>query len=179
MAKKILCSRGAFYESNSNPTLNVGMYQLFPPLVSPVTPVFFTSVTVQEADISNPNAYLNNDKIFHSFGKAWGEVNIEGEILLGNVELDDNTTGGNILTGGLNGLRLVEFYFSTFRASTFKRPIILSSLRYAKPIKFFLTHYTRGRANPEFNIVSFGLRGSMVVSNANSAVGAAVESIIG
>ena len=176
--KKIFCSRGSYYESQYLPTLKGGMYQLFPLLISPVTPIIITSATVTEKDIATPNAYLNNDKLFHSYGQAWGEVTIEGEILLGSVEFAEESIGSSLLNSAANGLRAIELYFALNRASVSKRPITLSSLRYAKPINFFLTDYSRGRMNVEFNIVSFSMRGHAISKSADSLVGTIINQFI-
>jgi len=161
----IFCSRGTFYESQFNPLIKAGMFALFPPLISPVNPVIFTSATILKKDISAPMAYLNNEKLFYSFGQAWAHINLEGEILLGSAEFGEDGIGAAIVTAAASGLRIVETYFDIFRASVHKRPIILSSMRYAKPVKFFLTHYTRGRMNNQYNTVGFSLQGAVIDKN--------------
>jgi hypothetical protein len=116
-------------------------------------------------------SYLNNEKLFYSYGQAWGEVSLEGEVLLGSSDIGEGGIGGAILDSAGNGLRLVELYFDLFRASSYKLPVILSALRYAKPIKFYLTSYSRGRVNPEFNTVSFALQGVAVEPNNSTLLG--------
>ena len=178
MGKRILCSRGSYYESKSSPFLKGGMFQLFPPLISPVTPVIITSGIVEEKDIYAANAYLDNEKLFHNFGQAWGTVAIDGEILLGSAEFAEEGLISGITNTVANGLRAVELYVSLNRASVARRPVILSALRYAKPVQFFLTHYIRGRMNIEFNIVSFSIRGIAVSKSADNLVGAVVNQFI-
>jgi len=178
VAKEILCSRGSYYESNYSPLLKGGMFQLFPLLISPVTPIIITSATVTESDIVSPNAYLDNDKLLHSYGQAWGQVNIEGEILLGSVEFAENGLGASLLNSAFNGLRAIEFYFALNRASISSRPIILSALRYAKPVNFYLTNYKRGRMNVEFNIIGFSLQGWAIGKKSDSLLGTAVNQFI-
>ena len=178
-SKTLFCSRGAYYRSSYSPISQSGMFQLFPPLVSPVTPVIFTSSTVVRRDIASPIAYLDNEKLFYSYGQAWGEVNITGEVLLGNSEFGEEGVGNSIINSAANGLRLVELYFDLFRASTYGQPIILSALRYAKPVKFYLTSYTRGAVNPEYNTVAFSLQGAAIEKSNNSLGGVLAGSFLG
>jgi hypothetical protein len=127
-----------------------------------VNPVLLQSARVDRKDISSANAYLNNEKLFYSFGQAWGNINISGEVLLGPVCLGDAGPLEALSLSVGNGLRIVEMYFDTFRASKHKRPITLSSLRYAKPVQFYLTNYTRGTVNLEYNTVGFNLQGFVI-----------------
>jgi hypothetical protein len=167
-SKSIFCARGNFYESQFNPLIKGGMFVLSPVLLSPVNPVLIQSAVVDRKDIYSAKAYLNNEKLFFSFGQAWGTIKISGEILLGPTDFLEGNQGGvvNAVTQSVaNGLRVVETYFDTFRASVYQRPIILSSLRYAKPVKFFLTTYQRGRVNINFNTVGFSFGGVIIDTN--------------
>jgi hypothetical protein len=172
MSKKtILCSRGTVYESQFNPQMKDGMFALFPPLISPVTPIIINGAEIQKSDIVAPEVYLGNKKTLFTFGQAWGRVTIQGEILLGSVDFEE----AGITTTVANGLRIVETYFSLFRSSVYSRPIILSALRYAKPIKFHLTGYTRGAVNAEFNTIAFNLIGAVVDKQASGIRGAIMD----
>jgi len=166
-----LCSRGSVYTSKLNPTISVGMFVLFPPLISPITPIIINGAELTKMDIVLPEVYLNGSKVLYSFGPAWGQITISGEILLGSVNLSE----AGFLTSVANGLRIVETYFSLFRASNYGSPIILSALRYAKPVKFFLTSYVRGQVNAEFNTIAFKLSGLVIDRTLKGLQGAALE----
>ena len=163
-SKEILCARGSFYESQTNPDFDAGMFELFPPLESDTTPILINNAIIQKEDIAVPEAYLNNKKLFFNFGQSWGSIKISGEILLGTPDFDTGSFAEEIGKSLTNGLRAVESYYSLFRASNHKKPLILSALKYAKPIKFFLIRYRRGKIDAELNIVNFALEGVVIDS---------------
>lgn len=176
-SETLLCSKGTVYSSNPDQLIKSGMFAMFPPLISKDTPIIINGAALSQSDITLAESYLNNHKLFFNFGQAWGTVNITGEVLLGSTDFDTDNISGELITSALNGLRVVETYFSLFRSSVYGAPIILSALRYAKPIKFYLTEYNRGAVNPELNVIGFSLRGVVVDNASNSILDSVIENV--
>jgi hypothetical protein len=175
-SKNFFCSRGCVYETNFNAYFNRGAFLLSPPMYSPKTPILIRQVSVQKKDIVDPMSMLNNKKLLFTFGQAWGQIVIQGTVLLGCTDIEDKDGGtqsvgeeiaeraigavAGAVTGVVgDGLRLVESYFDAYRASKYAKPLNLSALRYSKTLKFFLTEYNRGKFDANLNTVDFTFKG--------------------
>lgn len=164
MASIFIPARGCVYSPNAS-SGGKGFYALKPPLRGTAsTPILIEGVDAVMNDIVFPVATLDEKKFFFVMGDDFGNVSVNGLALLGTHD-----TGGQSFAA-------VKKYFDTNRSSKSKKPII-ASCPGGVQVQFYLTGLTVARADPEYNVQFFQLRG--VVVEPSSAGGGAGRTLLG
>jgi len=121
------------------------------------TPILIMGISLDQADIVSAVSCLGNIKVFYTFGQAFGNVHIRGEMLLGPL--------GNIQS---DGVRLLSDYFDQQRVSNLKRATTFSIAKTA--YQMYLTGLTIGDIDVQFHVLPFMLTGTLIdPSNQNTS----------
>jgi len=112
-------------------------------------PILISGVSIQDDDITLPVITLESTRVLYTFGANFGEVMVNGLILLGN------STGG----GGESFSKVVEF-FKSKRVSSSKSSVNVSGPK-GTSWKVFLTGLMIRESDPQFNIQPFSLMGKI------------------
>jgi hypothetical protein len=148
MANTFIAAKGCVYIAGSNSSK--GFYQLSPPLRgTPESPILLEGVDATLQDIVFPVATLDDKKYLYTMGDDFGNVGINGMILLGSSD----AKGGSFA--------MMKKYFDTYRSSARKTPIKVSCPG-STTIVFYLTSLVISKADPEFHIQFFQMRGISV-----------------
>lgn len=148
MATDYFASRGCVYKVN-NGSSSKAFIDLNPALKgSADSPIIFESSSITQKDLVVPKPTLGNTKVLYSFGEDFGDVTVNGVLLLGE--------SGK----AANGFSPVTNYFRANRTSTKKTPIEVSVGGQA--FSFYLTTLAVGALDPQFNIQRFALAGVQV-----------------
>lgn len=102
-----------------------------------------------DSDVVAPVITTEDLKVLYVFGKSFGRVSVQGNILLGQASNPPTK------------LTAVQTWFQSNRVSTSKKPVNLSIAKQAYSV--FFTGMTLGGSDPEFNTQSFALEG--VIAN--------------
>lgn len=161
----ILSARGTFYLVKLSDTYGPGIYAideltrevLAPNFVGPTasqnwntqSPILLTSIEFNQVDITSQVPCLNNVKVFYSFGQNFGQVVIQGEVLLGPL--------GNMSYAGVE--RLVSFFWRN-RVSIKRQPIAVSVADNAYFV--YLTGLRIGQVVADFHIMPFVMFGTLL-----------------
>ena len=111
-------------------------------------PILITGVTVRDSDIVMPVATLENTRILYTFGANFGEVSVNGIILLGSA--DNKSTSFSDLVS----------FFKDNRVSVSKTAVNISGPSDTS-WAVFLTGLIIGDVDPTYNIQSFSLTGNI------------------
>lgn len=112
------------------------------------SPILITSVQFRQRDIVSQLPCLDNIKVFYAYGQDFGEITIQGEVLLGPL--------GDISSEGSQ--RIMDF-FAEHRVSRSYSPIAVSVLDSTYLV--YLTGMKIGRINPEFHVMPFSFFGTL------------------
>lgn len=161
----ILSARGTFYLVKLSDTYGPGIYAideltrevLAPNTVGPSatqqwaerSPILLTSVEFNQVDITSQVPCLNNVKVFYSFGQNFGQVVIQGEVLLGPL--------GDLSYAGVE--RLVSFFWRN-RVSVKRQPVAISVADNAYFV--YLTGLRIGQVVADFHIMPFVMFGTLL-----------------
>lgn len=149
MATTYFTARGCVYTVKGKGG-GKGWYALEPEIKSAADqPVLLMSVNTLDGDLVSPVSTLDNTRILHSFGAAWGSININGMILLGE-------SGGQP-----QGVSRVIEWFEANRVSKRKSAVSVS-MPGGKAYKMFVTGLGISEADPQFNLQMFVVRGHML-----------------
>ena len=122
------------------------------------TPVLIMGISIEQNDIVSAVSCLNNIKVFYTFGQAFGNVHIRGEMLLGPL--------GSIQS---DGVRILSEFFNQQRVSNLKKTTTFSIAQTA--YQMYLTGLTIGDVDREFHVLPFLLSGILVdPANQNSSL---------
>lgn len=143
-------SRGCVYVAKQGSGAARGFYSLKPELKgSDESPILLAGVDATLQDIVFPVVTLDEKKYFYTLGDDFGNIGVNGMVLLGPSESRGEA------------FNAVMRYFQKNRVSALEKPISISCPGNVT-INFFLTALTVSRADPEFHIQFFQLRGNVV-----------------
>lgn len=146
MADIMVPARGCVYVAGKS-SGGRGFYALNPPLRGlSDSPILLEGVDSVLQDIVFPVAALDEKKYFYTMGDDFGNVSVSGVVLLGRSE-----------TKGAAFAR-VKKYFDANRSIVRKSPITVSCPGNVS-LKFYLTSMVISRADPEFHLQFFQMRG--------------------
>lgn len=149
MSTNYFPSRGCVYKIDTGGSSSQGFIELSPPLRgSTASPIVLESASVTQKDLVVPKPTLGDKKVIYSFGEDFGDVQIRGAILLGEVGKS------------MSGFAPVAGYFEANKTSKKKNPIEVSIGK--KAYKFYLTTLAVGELDAQFNIQRFILAGVQV-----------------
>jgi len=122
------------------------------------TPVLIMGIEISQTDIVSAVSCLNNIKVFYTFGQAFGNVVIRGEMLLGPL--------GSIQS---DGVRILNDYFHSQRVSNLKKATTFSVAQTA--YKMYMTGLMIGNVDVEFHVLPFVISGVLIdPSNQDSSL---------
>jgi len=113
------------------------------------TPVLIMGIEITQTDIISAVSCLNNIKVFYTFGQAFGNVVIRGEMLLGPL--------GSIQS---DGVRVLSDYFNQQRVSNLKKPTTFSVAQTA--YKMYMSGLMIGNVDVEFHVLPFVITGILI-----------------
>lgn len=113
------------------------------------TPILILGIEITQTDIVSAVSCLGNVKVFYTFGQAFGNVVIRGEMLLGPL--------GSVQS---DGVRLLNDYFQAQRVSNLKKATIFSVSKTA--YKMYMTGLMIGNIDVEFHILPFVIAGVLI-----------------
>jgi hypothetical protein len=146
MSDNFLSARGCIFLVPATGS-GKGFYSLQPSIASSAdSPVFIQGVTLNDNDLIAPVKTLDNMKVIYTFGQDFGNVTIQGEILLG----PDSSKAGGVAA-------LVE-WFTTNRVSKSKSAVSVS-LPGRVAYKFYPYGLGIGAVDPEHHIQAFAITG--------------------
>ena len=111
--------------------------------------VLVTGLDMVDSDVVAPVITTEDLKVLYVFGKSFGRVSVQGNILLGQASNPPTK------------LTAVQTWFQNNRVSASKKPVDLSIAKQAYSV--FITGMTLGGSDPEFNNQTFALEG--VIAN--------------
>lgn len=150
MSEIFIPARGCVYSSKNGSGGGKGFYALKPELRGPAdSPILIEGVDAVMNDIVFPVTTLDEKKYLFVMGDDFGNISVNGVVLLGTRD-----TGGQSFAE-------VKKYFDQNRSSKLKKPIIASCPGNVQ-VQFYLTGLTVSKADPEFHILFFQLRGIVV-----------------
>lgn len=150
MGQLFLCTRGTVIRTGSSTT---GAYRIDGlALRDGDYPIIIDGVDISESDMVMPVALLGGKKILYSFGEDFGDVTINGRVLLGPVDR------------GTASERLVSLirWFRANRVSASKTPIKVSILHESKSVRVYVVGMKMGAPDPQYNIQPFTIIGLLV-----------------
>jgi hypothetical protein len=109
-------------------------------------PILVTSINPTKADLVLPSTSMAKKKRLFVFGEAMSPVQISGVCMLGPLAQGDS-------------LRRVNEFFEANRVSKSMRAVNLSSP--AGGARAYLTDFSVGAVDPEFNLVPFSISGTL------------------
>lgn len=151
--------RGSFHKVDlvSGAAKAVGCYAIeelngFQSQEQAVAPILIMGVETTQNDATGQMSCLNNTKIMYTFGQAFGNVGISGEILLGPM-------GGMAIKdkGGVH--RLLDFFWK-YRVSNHHQPITVAIN--GEAFYTYLTGLRLGKIDQELHILPFVLVGTLL-----------------
>jgi hypothetical protein len=146
MADILIPSKGCVYATKRSSGAQ-RFYSLEPNLEgSAESPIIIEGVDSTLQDIVFPVATLDEKKYFYVMGDDFGNVSVNGVVLLGTSESKGAAFGA------------VRDYFEANRSIVSMKPISVSCPGNVK-LKFYLTALTISKADPQFNLQFFQLRG--------------------
>lgn len=149
MASTYFPSRGCIYKVDSGGGGSSAFISLNPALTgSGNSPIILDSASITQKDLVVPKPTLGDMKIMYSFGEDFGDVQVRGTILLGEVGQSSS------------GFSPVSSYFESNKASKKKAPISVSVGQ--KAFNFYLSTLVVGEIDAQFNIQRFILAGIQV-----------------
>lgn len=107
--------------------------------------ILLTGLDMMDSDVVAPVITTEDLKILYVFGKSFGNVSVQGQILLGQAGSDPSK-----LTG-------LQDWFNTNRVANSRKPVSLSVAHKAYTV--YMTGLALGGVDPEYNIQTFGLQG--------------------
>jgi hypothetical protein len=145
-----LSGRGAVYVVSSDKS---SKYSLKPPLPKGKenAACIITGYSLNETEITSKIACLNDQRVLYSFGKAFGEIHVSGELLLGEA---GKTTDSSMEYD-------LRDYYDKNRVSKLDDSIGFSAGK-TLTMDFFLTGLSIANYNLEFEILPFTLVGTLV-----------------
>lgn len=115
-------------------------------------PILIYGVETTQNDIVSLLSCLNNTKVIYTFGQSFGNVVVNGEILLGPL--------GNMTVGERGGVRRLLDFFWTYRVSVYERPITVSIN--GEAFYMYLTGLRLGKVDPDQHTLGFMLVGTLL-----------------
>lgn len=150
MSASILGDPGCFLISKrSSQGSSAGAIALEPDisLRSPNNAVLIMDVRLEENDDIAPITCMGNRKIIYTYGKNFGNVSIDGIVLMGpNVAQDQ-------------GVNRVLSYFRWMRLATRGAPVSLSMGKTGQAFFVGLTGFVMGQVDRQFHVQPFALSG--------------------
>lgn len=113
------------------------------------TPILIMGIELSQQDIVSPVSCLGNVKIFYTFGQAFGNVMIRGEMLLGPL--------GSVQS---DGVRLLSDFFNQQRVSNLKKATTFSIAQTA--YQMYMTGLQIGQVDIEFHVLPFVFTGVLI-----------------
>lgn len=149
--------RGAYVRVRISNTQSPGLYAIdelerFQSNLSNSSPILLTSIQYRQRDIVSQMPCLDNIKVIYAYGQDFGEITIQGEILLGPLG-DINTQGAQ---------RVLDF-FAEHRVSRKFGPVAVSAV--SSTYLVYLTGIKMGAVDPELHIQPFSLFGTLWDAN--------------
>ena len=148
MAKNWLSSRGAIYRVRLG---KARKYRLKPNVFKKNTPnsaTLFTGYALNEQEIVAKNACLNDQRIMYTFGKGFGDIAVNGEILMGAPQ-----------SSGQAEADLLDFYEKHRVSKAKKETLKLSIASQSKILPFYLVGVSIMGYNVDMEILTFRLVG--------------------
>ena len=119
-------------------------------------PTFVTSIQVNDFDVTGKIICLNDKRVIYEFGRGFGTITIQAEVLLGNTAVSPMT--GNIGS--------VIDHFNEKRISENPKPLRVSAgsgtSASTADFKFYLTQFNIGPINAETGVVGIQLMGDLI-----------------
>ena len=145
MAKNFLSSRGAVYRAVKS---KASKFKITPDFreTNEKYATIFTGYNLSENEIVAQAACLNDLRVMYTFGKGFGNIQVNGEMLLGAPEANSSIESA------------LYDYYNTNRVSKLKEPISIS-LGAGGSIKFFLIGLNINQYNVDFELLPFSLVG--------------------
>lgn len=129
-----------------------GYYNLRGLSNSPTAPILIQNASPDKKDIFSLNPCFGGKRIFSSFGKAFGTLKIDGEILLGP-------------SGSFNqGEATLNDWFEGQRSSNSQKPATVSTGAGAT-YSFYPVHLSTQVVSNEFHILGFSITGVLIDTN--------------
>lgn len=144
MSSKIFPSRGCTYSITDAEGGGDGHYNVdgLKALAGDAGYVLITNVSPTSLDTVQKVQTLGGRNILYTFGKAMGDIQIQGELLLGEVSKKST------------GLQHIKDWFDSFRVSKLESTIQVA-VGEGNIYEVALTSLTFGHPDPEFNTVQF------------------------
>lgn len=117
-------------------------------------PILITGVDVRDLDIVMPVVTLENSKILYTFGSNFGELTVNGSILMGKG-------GGNVMSLSLN--TVIQFFQKNRSSQPNSKAVTVTGP--GKAWNVFFTGLIILNADPQFNIQPFSLVGNVAEPN--------------
>lgn len=145
MANNFLSSRGAVYKAISS---KASKFKITPDFreSNEKYATIFTGYNLQEQEIVAQAACLNDLRVMYTFGKGFGNISVNGEMLLGAPEANSAIESS------------LYDYYNTNRVSKLKGPISIS-LGAGGSINFFLIGLNINQYNVDYELLPFTLQG--------------------
>jgi|APSaa5957512493_1039668.scaffolds.fasta_scaffold16974_3 hypothetical protein len=149
MSESFLSSRGAIYEVQLG---TAKKYNLKPKGLfskdAPNSVALFTGYTLNEQEIVAKNSCLNDQRVMYTFGKGFGDIVINGEILMG-APISNSKAEADLL----------KFYEDNRVSKKKKDHLTLSVASESKVIPFYLVGVSIVGYNVELEILNFRIIG--------------------
>ena len=126
--------------------------------------MFITSIQVTDFDVTGKVICLNDKRILYEFGKGFGTITVQGEILIGNTAVEPGL-------GMINGKQTGSFqeiinFFNEKRVSENPNPLTINAgsgvAQVGGTFKFYLSSFALGPIAPETGVVQFQLTGDLI-----------------
>jgi len=150
MPQNWLSTRGAIY--HYSPGAKGDKYSLEPDVFkkqTPYTAILFTGYSLNETEIVAKNACLNDQRVMYTFGKGFGDITVNGEILIGAPSTE----------GSDSESKLLEFYEENRVSNKKKETLKLSVANESEIIPFYLVGMSIMQYNVALEILGFRLIG--------------------
>lgn len=147
MGANFFPTRGCVYAIPTTGTGSDGLYRLngVTDQKGSDSAILVTGLDLIDSDVFSPVITTENLKVLYVFGKAFGQVSLQGQVLLGSVGKKTDK------------MDVLQQWFQKNRVAVSKKPVELSVAN--KAYSVYVTGFTIGAAEAELNIQAFAVQG--------------------
>ena len=127
-------------------------------------PMYITSIQVTDFDVTGKVICLNDKRILYEFGKGFGTIAIQGEVLIGNMGVE--TSLGKVRGQHNGSYEALINWFNEKRVSNDPTPLTVSAgsatADTGGTFKFYLSSFQLGPIAAETGVTQFQLVGDLI-----------------
>jgi hypothetical protein len=130
-----------------------------PPELLPAgnVPAFVTSLSINDFDVTGKVICLNDKRVLYEFGKGFGTLKVDGELLIGPIGSGKTQTATEAKMGSI----ITWFNDNRVSAKADKQPLTLVTTDHGS-FTFYASAFSINSINAEIGLVSFSIIGDLV-----------------